>query len=186
MPRPRPIPAPVTWAAHSAHTRAGADPNSTSSVGITPLQRAALYGKPAVVKLLLILRGGVGVYHPFPPPHPFPPTQKPPADPMRRPRPIPVPVTRPAGLATLRTGVEPTHLGRRPWMGDTALHWAAFCGACGAGTGVTPGRLLVAWLLAAGADPNAQDNDGATPLANARRCRSAKILELPETAAALR
>ena len=100
MPRPRPIPAPVTWAAHSAHTRAGADPsgkdnlveirlhgaaesgtvgvvrhllaagadpNSTSSVGITPLQRAALYGKPAVVKLLLILRGGVGVYHPFPP-----------------------------------------------------------------------------------------------------------------------
>ena len=83
---PRTIPAPVTWPAHSAHIRAGAEPvlpdntgetrlhaaaesgtvevllhllasgadlNSKNKVGITPLQRAAFFGRPEVLKLLL-------------------------------------------------------------------------------------------------------------------------------------
>ena len=73
---------------------------------------------------------------------------------MRTPRPIPAPVTRPEPhRAPLRAGVGPSHH-HRPWMGETLLHWTASCGdADGARA-----------LLPLGADPNAPDDAGNTPL----------------------
>ena len=126
------------------------------------------------------------------------------SNPMRTPRLIPTPAAR----APVRAGFDPTHWSR-PWMGDTALHWAAFCGdvewvkvllGAGADPNATdnagntplhraaewgnsePGRLLVARLLAAGADPNIPDNAGNTPIDSAQAPGHAKILDLLQTA----
>ena len=79
--------------------------------------------------------------------------KSPPADPMPKPRPIPAPVAWPLALANYRAGVHPTHH-HRASMGETALHWAAFCGLVGE----------VQALLPVGADPNATDDGGNTPL----------------------
>ena len=71
---------------------------------------------------------------------------------MPRPRPIPAPCTRPAALAPIRAGVDPIHW-RPRWMGTTALHWAT-----------QHGKLAwVRLLLAAGADPNREDEETRWP-----------------------
>ena len=72
---------------------------------------------------------------------------------MRAPRPIPAPVTRPAARGIYRIGVDWTYH-HQPFMGETLLHWAAFCGLVGE----------VQALLPVGADPNATDDGGNTPL----------------------
>ena len=73
--------------------------------------------------------------------------------PKPRPIPAPAPVTRPEAIANYRAGVGPSHH-HRPWMGETLLHWTA---GCGDADGVRA-------LLPLGADPNATDDAGNTPL----------------------